>query len=114
MPPLAQPAIECYEGEAFTETFTAKRAGVVVNLTGATITLSLWDEKASEGTLVISGSACSITDATNGIFTFPFTATHTTLVGRSATMQYIITVIIGAAIEKIVGSFVVRKLGTLA
>lgn len=60
-------------------TFTVKRAGVIVNITGMTVLLYVRDDDAAEGTNIINGTACTLSNPSVGECTFTFLTAHTTI-----------------------------------
>lgn len=69
-------------------TFTCKRAGAVVDLTGPlAVTLYVHDDDAAEGTNIVNGSSCTVTDAAAGECTFTFTTSHTVIGGTGRVLK---------------------------
>jgi hypothetical protein len=68
-------------------TFTVKRAGVVEDLTGKTVLLYVHDDDIVEGTNIINGSACTLSDPSNGKCTFTFLTAHTTISGTGRVLK---------------------------
>lgn len=80
------------EGDNSVEwTFTCKRAGSVVDLTGTTVKLYLHDDDAAEGTNILDdggSNTCTLdADPTTGQCTFTFTTTHTTISGTGRVVK---------------------------
>jgi len=68
-------------------TFTVKRDGSPVNISLATVLLYVRDDDAAEGTNIVNGSSVTITDGPNGVCTFNFTSTHTTIAGTGRVLK---------------------------
>lgn len=68
-------------------TFTVKRNGAPVNITAATVLLFTKDDDAPEGTNIINGLPCTVTDGPNGVCTFVFTNAHTTIAGTGRVVK---------------------------
>ena len=64
------------DAESFTFTWTVKRDGAVVNLTGFTVTIDARDKKATPGTLRISAGSCSVPTPSNGQVLYTFSAAN--------------------------------------
>jgi hypothetical protein len=94
-----------------TWTFTAKRSGSAINLTGTTVDIQVHLNGAADGTNLISysGGGCTITDAAAGVFTFQFTSTHTANPGRGRWRARITTTATSAVEHLKAGDFIIDR-----
>lgn len=74
---MASQPIILTEGDSVTYTITVKRAGSAVSLTPySSVIFYAHDNMAVEGTNLVNGLSCAVTDAANGVVTVTLTATH--------------------------------------
>lgn len=84
----ASGSITLVRGEAEIDyTITVKRAGSAVNLTGYTVTFFAHADGDNAGTNAIDASACTLTDAANGVVTHTFTSAHTAIASSQETLK---------------------------
>jgi hypothetical protein len=85
---MSSGTIRLREGDtAVTWTITIKTDGVADNITGATVLMYARDDSAAEGTNIVDGVACTLTDAANGVCTFSFTTAHQVIAGTGRTVR---------------------------